>query len=295
MFSLTDWLTKIQTLQNQNTPFVSITLVDTIGSAPQEPGARMLVTPQGLYAGTVGGGRLENRAIQQAQALLAESDPTKRHPYNFQEWNLQRDIGMTCGGVVRLFFEVYHLHPWEVVVFGAGHTAQAAIQVLLTLNCRITCLDTRPEWLARLPEHPALNKIHAAHLPHAVANLPQGAYVVLMTMGHATDLPILLELLKHTHFAYIGAIGSESKAHILRQDVSRAGFDKADQERFYCPIGLPLGDNSPAEMAISVVAQLLQVRDQVQGTRKRLPHAQKPKKKPYETGKKATSLPRNKA
>lgn len=277
--SLTDWLAKIQALQAQSCPFVQVTLVDTIGSAPQEQGAKMLVTNQGIYAGTVGGGKIENRAILHAQQLL---NTTAANPqaYDFQEWNLQRDIGMTCGGVVRVFFEVQHLRPWQVVVFGAGHTAQALIHVLLTLSCHITCLDTRPEWLARLPEHPALTKILANHLPDQVASLPDEAYVVLMTMGHSSDSPILLELLKTDRFAYIGAIGSDSKAHILRQDVLRAGFAPKVQQHFVCPIGLPIGDNSPAEIAISVVAQLLQVRDQHQGTRKRAPRSRRPKKKP---------------
>lgn len=275
-----DWYAKIQTLQAQGCPFVQVTLVDTIGSAPQEQGAKMLVTHQGIYAGTIGGGKIENRAILHAQQLLTPPPATQPKTCDFQEWNLQRDIGMTCGGVVRVFFEAHLLKPWPVVVFGAGHTAQALIHVLLTLSCHITCLDTRREWLDRLPEHPALTKVLAEHLPVQVATLPDNAYVVLMTMGHSSDSPILLELLKTDRFAYIGAIGSDAKAHILRQDVLRAGFAPEVQQHFVCPIGLPIGDNSPAEIAISVVAQLLQVRDHHQQTRKRTPRQSRPKKKP---------------
>jgi xanthine dehydrogenase accessory factor len=239
-------------------PFVMVTLVDTIGSAPQEPGAKMLVTTAGLYFGTVGGGKVENRAIQEAQALLQER-PQK--PTRFVQWNLSTDIGMTCGGSVKYYFEAFHFNQWPIVIFGAGHVAQALIQLLLTLDCRIICIDPRSDWLAKLPENAQLEKIHAEDMPSQVKAIPPDAYVLLMTMGHSTDKPILLEILNHREFPYIGVIGSRAKAVRLRQDVSDAGLPEACQTLFHCPIGLDLGSSHPPEIAISVAAQLLQVRD----------------------------------
>ena len=66
------------------------------------------------------------------------------------EWNLQRDVGMTCGGVVKLFFETYNHSQWQIAIFGAGHVAAAVVHCLLPLECRVTCIDPREEWLDRL-------------------------------------------------------------------------------------------------------------------------------------------------
>jgi xanthine dehydrogenase accessory factor len=80
-----------------------------------------------------------------------------------------------------------------------------------------------------------------------------------MTMGHSTDLPILLEILKKKRFPYLGVIGSKAKALRLKKDIEEAGLPPSS---FYCPIGLDIGNNHPPEIAISVAAQLIQIRDQ---------------------------------
>ena len=100
-------------------------------------------------------------------------------------------------------------------------------------------------------------------MPSLVAALPDDAYVVLMTMGHTTDKPILIEILRTRRFPYVGAIGSHSKAVILRRDVAEAGLPDEKQHAFHCPIGLDIGTNHPYEIAVSVAAQLIQERDRV--------------------------------
>ena len=102
-------------------PFAAVTLVEAIGSTPQDAGSKMLVDADGIVFGTVGGGRLENQAIGFAQQLLSGENQRQRA---LEEWNLQRDVGMTCGGVVKLYFEAYNRHTWRIVLFGAGHVAQ---------------------------------------------------------------------------------------------------------------------------------------------------------------------------
>ena len=240
-----------------NAPFVAVTVVDTAGSTPQDRGSKMLVTAEGRHFGTVGGGKIETRAIEEAQSLLSDRDAPKTR---FHQWSLEKDIGMTCGGIVRVYFEAFNVMRWNIVVFGAGHVAQALVPLLLTMDCRVTCIDTRAEWLAQLPESPKLRRVRSDNPAGEVANIPDGSFVVLMTMGHSTDSPILVEILRTRHFPYLGVIGSNSKAKRLRQDIAAAGLPEEAQRAFHCPIGLPIGSDAPQEIAISVAAQLLQVR-----------------------------------
>ena len=252
---------QFNTLIQNKIPFVMVTLVDTIGSVPQEPGAKMLVTNEGLSFGTVGGGKVEARAIQEAQAMLSVEMGHQKQQTLFTQWHLNSDIGMTCGGSVRFYFEVFNRHTWHVAVFGAGHVGQALVTLLLNLDCHVTCIDSRIEWLSRLPDHPRLAKKLTDDMPSQVKMLEENSFVVLMTMGHTTDKPILLELLKTRDFPYIGAIGSKAKAVQFKKDIDEAGLPSSCQNKFICPIGLDIGTNHPHEIAISVIAQLLQVRD----------------------------------
>ena len=96
-------------------------MVEAQGSTPQDAGTKMLVDESGLAHGTVGGGKVEHRAIEYAQQMLGDDSRNRE----IVDWNLQRDIGMTCGGLVKLFFEVFNRDDWHIVIFGAGHVSQA--------------------------------------------------------------------------------------------------------------------------------------------------------------------------
>jgi xanthine dehydrogenase accessory factor len=240
-------------------PFVLVTLVEAIGSTPQDVGTKMLVDAEGLRFGTIGGGRVEQQAITTAQAMLANPAP---QPCSLVEWNLKRDVGMTCGGTVKLFFEAYALRPWRVVVFGAGHVGQAVVRCLLVLDCQVIVIDPRQEWLDRLPRSPQLEVILLNEPKDYVARLTDNDFVVCMTMGHRTDFPILEAIFKEGLTpAYLGVIGSRAKREVLRRELEKAGVQAAAVEPLRCPIGLPLGTNQPGEIAISLAAEILQVRD----------------------------------
>jgi xanthine dehydrogenase accessory factor len=245
-------------LMASETPLVTVTIVDAVGSVPQDRGAKMIVTPDGLYFGTVGGGKVETKAIGEAQKMLGgEIADTTR----FAQWNLNKDVGMTCGGIVKLYFESHNVRRWRIVVFGAGHVANALINLLIHFDCTITCIDPRQEWLAKLPPSPKLTAIQTDDMPSMVKTLPDDAFVILMSMGHTTDKPVLIEILRTRRFPYLGVIGSEAKANILRRDIAEAGLPPEAQRAFHCPIGAGIGTNHPYEIALSVIAQLIQTRD----------------------------------
>ena len=94
--------------------------------------------------------------------------------------------------------------------------------------------------------------------------LPEHTFLLLMTQGHSSDRPVLMRALKERNFPYIGVIGSDSKAAILRKEMIELGLDPKRAEQFYCPIGLKFGTNHPHEIALSIAAQLLAERDKLQ-------------------------------
>lgn len=246
--------------------FVSATMVDSIGSVPQNNGSKMLVTAEGLYYGTVGGGKIEKRALEISREVLDAQKNSKSDSATTRlvKVNLNQDLGMTCGGSVTLYFEIFVPDRWNIIIFGAGHCSQALIENLVRLNCRITCIDPRQVWLDRLPHSFNLEKICLFDMVSYVAKIPKEAYVILMTMGHSSDSPIMLEIFKQWKerpLSYLGVIGSKAKAARLMQDIDQAGFPEDYKQKIFCPIGLPVGNNSPQEIAISVAAQLLSERD----------------------------------
>jgi xanthine dehydrogenase accessory factor len=257
-----DYYAHVNDLLRSETPFASVILVDANGSVPQNAGTKMLVTAAGLHYGTVGGGKVEKKAIDEAQALLAKDCGQSQKHTHFVNWSLTRDVGMTCGGSVKLYFETYNIGVWNIVVFGAGHIANALIELLLKLECRVICIDPRQEWLDKLPDNAKLTRILEPDMPQRVSSIPANAFVILMTMGHSTDKPILLEIFRQGRtFPYLGVIGSAAKAARLYNDIAEAGLPAELKDSFHCPMGLDFGTNHPQEISFSIIGQLLQVRD----------------------------------
>lgn len=241
-------------LAEQGTPFVAVSLIETTGSTPADAGARMLVTAAGLDTGTVGGGRVEAKAIEVARQMLTESSASR-----VVDWSLKADVGMTCGGRVTLSFDAVAAVAWPIIIFGAGHVTQALARLLVTLPCRVTCIDPREDWLAKLPA--GVRTIATEDPPGEVARLPDDAFVLCMTRGHRSDLPVLQRVFElGRSFPFLGVIGSRAKAAVLRKELQEAGI-AASGLRFHCPVGLPIGGNSPPEIAVSIAAQLLEQRD----------------------------------
>lgn len=260
---------RVAELMGSGEPFVVAAVVDTIGSVPQEVGARMIVTASGRNFGTVGGGKVENRAIEEATKLLTDltQGDAKAAKTRFVSWSLEKDIGMTCGGSVKLFFEVHNLGTWKIAIFGAGHCASALVEILHRLDCHITCIDTRPDWLDSLPASGKVQKLLVKDYKDGIEKVTRDSFVLLLSKGHSTDSPVLMEIFRGYEaglqaFPYLGVIGSKAKAERLKQDVAAAGLDDKYKTAFICPIGLPIGNNDPQEIAVSIAAQLLGCRDQ---------------------------------
>ena len=176
-------------LLDEEVSFASITLLDIRGSAPQIIGAKAIVTDQGIVAGTIGGGKIEGASIDYAQRILSGDEGITN---DLVTWNLQSDIGMTCGGEVKLFFEFHRQTVWPIAVFGAGHIAQALIPMLTKLNCKVTCIDPRSDWIAKLDDHPKLRKRCVANPADLVGEFSERTFFVLMSKGHSLRTKVML-------------------------------------------------------------------------------------------------------
>lgn len=238
---------------------ILITLVEAKGSVPQNIGAKALCDEHGyLIAGTVGGGRLEAAALEFAEVLIKSNEAQTK----LKVFNLNRDLKMSCGGEATLLFEVYRARPsFDIAVFGAGHVAQELIPLLSRLNCKISWVDPRQEWLDKGPKSENIHRILTSEMSSVIQALPKSSYIVIVTQGHTLDLPILKEALRRDCFPYIGVIGSETKAKALRHELSKENLAKNKIDSFFCPIGENWGNNEPYEIALSIVAQIMNIRD----------------------------------
>lgn len=253
-FIFDEFLLACQKLRESNISFVIVTLTDKKNSVPQDIGSKLIVTTAGVAFGTVGGGALEKNTIQIAQELLLNSKDTTL----YKEFNLNKDLKMTCGGTVSLLFEKIDIKSsWEIVVYGAGHVAQSLVRTLLNLDCKVKCVDTRKEWIDKLPNSAKLETIFVNDYTEYFEEISPNAFIVIMTSGHKYDLPILKKVLEKDCFAYVGVIGAKNKRYKLDRDLEEVGLKKD----FFCPIGESFGTNNPNEIAISITAQLLKVRD----------------------------------
>jgi xanthine dehydrogenase accessory factor len=251
-------------------PAVLVTVARTQGSAPREEGAWMAVTADALI-GTIGGGQLEFEACAQARALLAQA-PAQPHE---QRYPLGPSLGQCCGGVVHLRFErlsaadldglerrLAPQHLLKVALFGGGHVGRAIVQLLGGLPAQVLWVDSRDEiFPAELPAQ--VRAEHSDPVQAAVADLPAGAKVLIMSFSHAEDLDVVAACLQRQReradLAFIGLIGSRSKWATFSHRLQARGFSAEELAQVCCPIGVPgIVGKQPELIALAVVAQLFQ-------------------------------------
>lgn len=250
-----DWRQALIDLEMAGVPHVLVTLVTAQGSTPREAGTKMVVTAEG-QADTIGGGTLERQAIDRARRLLAEGavEPLLEK----QILGIEQD--QCCGGATTLLFEPLMVPTLRLALFGAGHVGRALVRLLEGTDTYVLWIDERPELLKEpLPGRTSLRIV--ADPAAEVATLPAGMHVRVMTHSHNRDFEIIDALLARDDLASIGLIGSKSKWANFRSRLRKMGVAEEDLDAVKCPIGLPgVGGKRPAEIAISVAAELLSLR-----------------------------------
>jgi xanthine dehydrogenase accessory factor len=235
--------------------YIEIRVVETRGSTPRESGTRMWVGASEIR-GTIGGGNLEYTALKIAREMLLSGETERQ-----RRFVLGDALGQCCGGNTTLAFKRAEEiegeeDRFDVVLFGAGHVGKEVARILERVPCRLTWVDQRPE---QFPSHTSAQVVIEDEPIFAVDEAPPGAFYVVMTHSHALDYEIVERALQRKDARFVGMIGSETKAAKLR---SRLKTRRIDASRLVSPIGLFKAGKHPAEVAVSAVAQLLQLRQE---------------------------------
>lgn len=258
---LNDITTKIFELTNQKKSFWVATLIKSDGSVPGVIGMKMIVVDENEFYGTIGGGMIEKMVI---------SKILKYRPKTLQVWKyaLSNDIvedveatGMLCGGLQEVLIEPYN-NLAKLYIFGAGHCSIALAPIAAKCGFDVTIVDNREEWLNK-EKHPYASELITQNLSNIDTNLiAKDSFVVIMTYAHTYD-EILLKQLINCDVKYLGLIGSYKKIKAIFNSMIEEGYDKEKLKNVYAPIGLNLKTHTPDEIAISIMAQILAVKNGV--------------------------------
>ena len=277
---MTPWWQSAEAAFENGQACVLVTVVGVRGSAPRAAGTPMIVYADG-FSGTIGGGALEFEALGKARGLLGQN-VGQVAPYASTEamtknWILGPDIGQCCGGDVDVHFERMKAEDFtrlrredealqealpQIYVFGAGHVGQAVARATTALPLRLTCVDGRAELLPLVA--PFARTILAPDPLAALAEVPGGALIFVMSHSHAIDFELCRAALQRDDLPFIGLIGSATKGARFRQRFIKDGLTETQMCRLVSPIGLGgISGKEPAVIGISVAAQILQTLEKI--------------------------------
>lgn len=231
------------------------TVIEARGSTPRGASAKMLVYADGGTVGTVGGGGVESRVIEEAKAAIREGESRELH-YGLRDEE-RGDPGI-CGGDMRIFVEALATRP-TVLVIGAGHVGQAVAELADFLGYRVAVLDERPE-LVTSERFPWAEVLLTGDVGEQVEgfSLTEHTHVVMVTPHHSLDEKVLAAV-SNRPFAYLGLIGSRRRTAQTFERAREAGVPAELLEQVHTPIGLDIGAESPREIAVSIMAELIAV------------------------------------
>jgi xanthine dehydrogenase accessory factor len=263
------------------------TVVKVTGSAPQVPGARLLLSAAGVATGTIGGGAIEQRVLELLGAMLQDTGQVEPRLVSH---DLGRELGMCCGGSMEIFIEPIRPRP-RLWMFGAGHVAEPTVRLARGVGFESVVVDEREEWNTEARFPGSRRELADAASVLRRHRLAARDWVLVATHDHRLDEEVLrLALAERPR--YIGLVGSRRKVYRLLQRVAArsvsdglqgarsvsdglqgarsvsgglqgARSGSLDLSRVYAPVGLALGAETPDEIAVSIVAELVALRHEV--------------------------------
>ncbi|NWG33232.1 MAG: XdhC family protein [Chloroflexi bacterium] len=251
----------ISELEKSNESAALCTVVKSEGSTPRHVGSKMLVYPDGRFIGTVGGGDLEHRVLDEAWMAISDGQPRLLH-YTMVDPS-RGDPGV-CGGTVEVFVEPILPAPM-IVVIGGGHVGKAVVHLAKWLGFRVAVSDDRAEFCTpeAVPGADAYYPCPMAELPNQL-KVTRQTYLVVTSRGSSIDaagLPALLQ----SQAAYIGVIGSKRRWLTTVKALKEQGIPDDWIQKVHSPIGLELNAETPEEIAVSILAEILMLRNRGTG------------------------------
>ena len=249
----------VEALEKQ-IPAATATVVKTHGSSPRAIGAKMLVYADGKIVGSVGGGEMEQRVIVAAQEAMRNGTP------RYLDFNLsktERGDPMVCGGEMEIFVEPLLTAP-TLLIAGAGHVGAACAELGKFLGMRVVVMDDRDEFLSR-EKFPHADELRAGDIAQNLAQFeitPQ-TFVVLVTRAHTLDAEVLRAVIEKPA-AYIGMLGSKRRVLTVFDILKQDGVSEDALKRVHAPIGLHIRAETPQEIAVSIMAEIIQASRQAE-------------------------------
>lgn len=267
MIKARTWFDALHQCQQQGVSYVLVTLLATAGSTPRDGGSKMLVCDDSTFD-TIGGGNLEYIVTQRARELLVAAclsthQNSGKNLQKVEHYPLSSKLAQCCGGATNVLFEVFVGHCQHLAVYGAGHVAQTLIPILAQLPLQIHWIDERQAMFEQALKHSKLPTnvkcIVSDDAVDGLKHLPEQSWVLIMTHNHQLDYELVSAALKRPDCAYVGMIGSATKARRFCTKLAHHGVNPKAIERLISPAGLlAVPGKEPINVAVSIAAQIMQ-------------------------------------
>jgi len=247
-------LKEIESIRESGTKAALCIIVNTKGSTPRKVGAKMIVKDDSSILGTIGGGNLEKKVIENALVQINKNEA------KLYKHDLLHQHNMCCGGSVEIYIEPI-LKMNKLYIFGAGHTGDALAKIANQMDFDIFIIDDRKEYIDAISTA-EVNKINLDY-KKVLPSLPfdKNTYVVIMTYEHSYDRDILAYCVKQPH-AYLGMIGSKRKVELTKKMFEEGNIaTKKELLTVDMPMGININAEGPEEIAISILAKLIEVKN----------------------------------
>jgi xanthine dehydrogenase accessory factor len=254
-----EYYKKLSAMLANNSSLWQASVVDSDGSTPAKSGMKLAVPLNEAVFGNLGGGEMEHKVI----SFIRESQPHGAGLYSFSLTpdgaKADFNTSMICGGQVSVYIEALHLSQ-RLYIIGAGHCGRALGHLARLSGFHVSLIDNRTEIInGDLADYSHESILHDYSNLAEVINFSPSTYVVIMTHGHVHDKEVLEQCLRH-QFAYLGMIGSKTKVALTFAKLKEKGFTEAELSKCHAPIGIPIGSQTPYEVAVSIMAELIMQR-----------------------------------
>lgn len=227
------------------------TVIDSKGSSPQKAGHKMVIREDGTIIGTVGGGAVEIKVIETALEVIKNNTPKK------VSYDLEKDLGMHCGGFMEIFIEPI---PYieRLIIFGGGHISKPLVKLAKMIGFNVTVIDDRKEF-ANEERFKEADLILAEDYNNAFNSLrfDEFTWIVIVTRSHQFDEEILSYCVTQK-YRYLGMVGSKNKVEKIKLKLKEKGISQSIIDNIKAPIGLPINAITPEEIAVSIIAQIIE-------------------------------------